>query len=147
LVKYDGKNWIVFNSSNSGLPDNTVTSIAVGADGVKWIGTYKGIVKFESEDSPAFDAEQGGIWTVYNSLNSALSIDMISSISVDGKIIWIGTGGSGLVKFSPQKKGEARWVIYGKSNSKLNDNMINFINIDQSGEKWIGTWGGGLVVY
>ena len=40
--------WVVYNTSNSGLPDNFVRSIAVDPQGNKWIGTYGGgLAKFD----------------------------------------------------------------------------------------------------
>ena len=39
LAKFDGTTWTVYNTSNSGLPDNYVSSIAIDGSGNKWIGT------------------------------------------------------------------------------------------------------------
>ncbi len=39
LAKFDGVNWTVYNTSNSGLPDNWVYAIAIDGQGNKWIGT------------------------------------------------------------------------------------------------------------
>ena len=40
------KETVFYNSSNSGLPDNRVTSISIDDSGNKWIGTSTGLVKF-----------------------------------------------------------------------------------------------------
>ena len=62
LAKFDGTNWTVYNTSNSGLPDNAVCCIAIDGSGNKWIGTYDGgLAKFD-----------GTNWTVYNTSNSGL---------------------------------------------------------------------------
>ena len=45
LAKYDGTNWTVYNTSNSGLPDNRVHSIAIDGSGNKWIGTIRWVSK------------------------------------------------------------------------------------------------------
>ncbi len=39
LAKFDGVNWTVYNTSNSGLPSNYVRAIAIDGQGNKWIGT------------------------------------------------------------------------------------------------------------
>ena len=44
LAKFDGTNWTVYNTSNSGLPDNGVYSIAIDGSGNKWIGTLAGLI-------------------------------------------------------------------------------------------------------
>jgi ligand-binding sensor domain-containing protein len=41
IAKFDGVNWTVYKTSNSGLPDNDVKSIAIDAQGNKWIGTWR----------------------------------------------------------------------------------------------------------
>ena len=40
LAAFDGTNWTIYNTSNSGLPDNHVQSIAIDENGTKWIGTF-----------------------------------------------------------------------------------------------------------
>jgi ligand-binding sensor domain-containing protein len=48
LAKFDGVNWTVYNTSNSGLPGNSVNAIAIDGQGNKWIGTYGGgLAKFD----------------------------------------------------------------------------------------------------
>ena len=47
LVKFDGKNWTNFNTSNSGLPDDNIHAIAIDKQGKKWIGTYNGLAVFD----------------------------------------------------------------------------------------------------
>ncbi len=83
LAKFDGVNWFVYNTSNSGLPDDWVLSIAIDQQGNKWIGTNGGLAKFD-----------GLNWTVYKSWNSGLPTNLVYSIAIDeyGNK-WIGTDG------------------------------------------------------
>ena len=46
LAKFDGTNWTVYNTSNSGLPDNDVSSLAIDGSGNKWIGTGGGLAVY-----------------------------------------------------------------------------------------------------
>ena len=39
VAKFDDINWTVYTTSNSGLPENDVFSIAIDAEGNKWFGT------------------------------------------------------------------------------------------------------------
>jgi hypothetical protein len=123
----------VYDTSNSGLPDNVVHSIAIDAVGNKWIGTYNGgLTKFD-----------GTTWTVYNTSNSGLPNDFIHSIAIDRSgIKWIGTYLGGLAKFDG-----STWRVYNRSNSGLPNSLVMSIAIDRSGNKWIGTSGGGLAKY
>jgi ligand-binding sensor domain-containing protein len=51
----------VYNTSNSGLPDNLVRSISIDSNDVVWAGTANGLARFD-----------GTNWTVWNTANSSL---------------------------------------------------------------------------
>jgi hypothetical protein len=122
--------WIVYNTSNSGLPSNNVLSIAIDGAGNKWIGTRGGLAKFD-----------GSSWTVYNTSNSGLPDNWVFAIAIDGGgNKWIGTNG-GLAKFDG-----VNWTVYNAYNSSLPSNGVLAIVIDGGGNKWIGT-GGGLAKF
>jgi hypothetical protein len=116
--------WIVYNTSNSGLPDNSVSAIAIDAQGNKWIGTLGGLAKFD-----------GANWRVYNTYNSGLPSNIVYAIAIDGQgNKWIGTGAGGLAKFDG-----VNWTVYNIFNSGLPNNWVLAIAIDGQGNKWIGT--------
>jgi ligand-binding sensor domain-containing protein len=132
LAKFDGVNWTVYNTSNSGLPDNYVYAIAVDKQGNIWIGTEKGgLAKFDGRN-----------WLVFNKYNSGLPINFVKAIFVDKSgTKWIGTYYEGLLKFD-----DVNWTVYNTSNSGLPSNYVNAIAIDGQGNKWIGT-GRGLAKF
>jgi hypothetical protein len=131
LAKFDGMNWTVYNTSNSNLPSNYVTAIAIDGQGNKWIGTSEGLVKFDGKN-----------WTVYNTSNSGLPSDYVTAIAIDGQgNLWVGTS-EGLVKFDG-----TNWTDFNFSSSGLPNNRITAIAIDRQGNKWIGTWGEGIVKF
>jgi ligand-binding sensor domain-containing protein len=81
LAKYDGSNWTVYDTSNSGLPSDEITCLAMDDFGNKWIGTTAGLVRFN-----------GTLWDVYDESNSGLPSDDIWSLAVDAfGNKWIGT--------------------------------------------------------
>lgn len=126
----------IYNTGNSGLPHNQVTSIAIDAQGNKWFGTFYGeVIKFDNEN-----------WTVFDNTNSGLPGKyQISSIAIDAQDNkWFGTSfapngepGGGLVKYD-----NINWTVYNTSNSGLPNNTVTGIAIDNLGNKWIGTWSG-----
>ena len=91
LVKFDGTNWTVYNTSNSGIPDNFIRSIAIDGRGIKWIGTLdSGLVRFDGTD-----------WKIYNTLNSSLPSNDVYSIVIDSnENKWIGTWYGGLTVYN-----------------------------------------------
>lgn len=123
LVRFDGTNWQLFNTSNSGLPSNHIFYVTVDSLDNKWIGTLAGLVKFDNTN-----------WTVYNTGNSLLPHDWVRSIAVESNNqIWLGTQ-NGFCKFDG-----TFWTTYNTANSGLPDNTIHDIKIDNSGTKWMAT--------
>ena len=115
-----------YYKTNSGLPNNDVRSLAIDGSGNKWIGTDRGLAKFN-----------GTNWTVYNTSNSGLPSDSVLSLAIDGSgNKWIGTH-RGLAKFNG-----TNWTVYNTSNSGLPGDWVSPLAIDGSGNKWIGTNGG-----
>ena len=63
LARFDGTNWTVYNTSNSGLPDIYAKSIAIDTFGNIWIGTNsRGLAVFK----------EGGVVEVKDIKNSVL---------------------------------------------------------------------------
>jgi hypothetical protein len=87
LVRFDGANWTIYNTSNSGLPQNQVRAISFDDNGNKWIGTNGGgVAMFDDND-----------WTVFRTFNSDLPSDYIRDIYIDSNDNkWIATHGGGL---------------------------------------------------
>ncbi|MFA6980633.1 MAG: two-component regulator propeller domain-containing protein [Ignavibacteriaceae bacterium] len=163
--------WISYNISVPDLPFNCINAIAIDSAGNKWIGTTRGLAKFDDNN-----------WTIYNKTNSVLPNYIVRSIAIDGlDNKWIGFYNGGLAKFNDttgfiyttsnsglpndqvnsiatDRFGNAwigtglglakfdgtNWIVYNKSNSGLSDDFITTIVIDNLGNKWIGTGGGGI---
>ena len=116
LVKFDGTTWTVYNTTNSGIPDNRVNTIYTEANGHIWVGTANGLAYFDGE-----------IWTVYNTGNSGLPSNSIRAIGKDlFGVYWLGTF-NGLVKYNGTD-----WTVYNTDNSGLPGNVINDIAIESS---------------
>lgn len=139
LTKFDGTSWINYHTSNSMLPSNDITSVAVETNGVVWLTTrYNGLVKID-----------GNAWTVYTTSNSGLPSNSFNKIMIDSSNVkWIATGnggtgfGSGLVNYN-----DILWTVYDTSNSDIPSNDVISILIDHFDNKWIGTQNDGLAVF
>ena len=122
--QYDGENWMVYNTGNSGLTQNRVTAIDIDSTGNIWIGTPWGLFLFDGEN-----------WTGYNISNSDLPFNRILSVACDDTgTVWIGTDGGGLAKFDGEN-----WEVYDRTNSDLPNDDVNALAIDSQGYVWIGT--------
>ncbi|MDD4970335.1 MAG: two-component regulator propeller domain-containing protein [Paludibacter sp.] len=134
LVKYDGSNWTVFNTSNSGLKFNTVNDLAIDKSGNIWLAT--GFFDETSDPTTGRIAKFDGTnWTYYNPFNDDKGSNFVSTIAVDpnGKI-WAGTY-SGLTAFDG-----AKWTNYTDSlTNPANNLQVLSIAFDSHGNKWFGT--------
>jgi ligand-binding sensor domain-containing protein len=54
LIKYNGKEWAAYDTSNSGLPDLRVQCITIDTMGNKWIGTNDGLAVFDDHRHHAY---------------------------------------------------------------------------------------------
>ncbi len=135
---------ILLGASNTVIPSNSVTCLAVDLEGDIWVGTAEGPVVFDgSADIFNENANEGSRVKVDQDgvLNYLLGEETVYSIAVDGaNRKWFGTG-SGVFVQSPA--GNEEVASYNTSNSPLLDNRIIDIAIDQNnGVVYIATLGG-----
>ncbi len=72
LLRFDGTTWTLFNTSNSGLPHNSIFDITTAADGTLWLATDAGLVSYNGQQ-----------WTVTNTANSGLPADRLRKLAFD----------------------------------------------------------------
>lgn len=135
----------ILNTSNSQLPSNEITSIAVDRDGSVWVGTKLGAVVFQCDP---FNGECPGSrpFVEVDGFGANLLEDQdVRAIGVDGgNRKWFGTL-AGVFLMSPE--GNEQIAHFTKTNSPLFDNGITDIAFDnETGEVYIGTQKG-LISY
>ena len=127
--------WIVYNTTNSELPSNIVTSIAIDNYGNKWVGTNAGLVKFN-----------GMGWKLYNTLNSGLPNNRIENVVIDNlDNKWIVSGFSRYKNKVLMFDG-MNWTFFNSSNSLIPEDGIGCLAVDNIGNKWFG-YSYGLLKY
>lgn len=164
-----------YNNLNSPIPSNIILSLFIDKKGVKWLGTYNGLVKFDDST-----------WQIYNKDNSELKSNHIIGITGDSKEnIWLWTE-MGIVKYNgttwtnfKDSKIHAKttglfknpiyadkndniwiggfnyivkfdgkdWTTYDYFNTNLRFSKINSIKEDQNGSIWFATSMDGLLKY
>lgn len=116
--------WLIYNTTNSKLPDDQVNAIVIDKNDVKWIGTSNGLLSVDKDK-----------WTVFNSGNSGMPSSVITALT-EGKngAVWVGTD-HGLARYSG-----SGWQVFDKSNSILHDDFIICLSHDQkNNDIWVGT--------
>lgn len=125
LIKYNSKETIVYNSSNSKLPPNLVIwDIAVDSKDNVWSGCG-GLMKYD-----------GVNFTLYNSSNTTIPEDFVYSIAIDSKDnIWFTScrfREGGIVKYDG-----TNWTVYTPDNSELPVSFVQSIAIDNDDNTWL----------
>ena len=118
--KFDGANWTVYDTLN-GLPSNNVLSFAFTGNDA-WIGTDKGLAKYN-----------GSSFIIYDTSNSGLTTNYILSLFANGNNLWIGTRNGAFVFDG------TNWTHYLTSNSGLPSDTINCFTKSGNDTIWLGT--------
>jgi len=123
LVKFDGSNFEVFNTDNSGLYSNRIQSLEIDGKNNIWIGnggSYK-------TDYGCLTKYDGNAWTTYNAQNSTLTDTYVHFIKEIDSTLWIGTEG-GIITYNGLDWNYLKPRAY----------HYNCIAIDSSNNLWIG---------
>ena len=116
-------------SNNRTLSNNTITVLYEDSAGTMWVGTYKKGISYYNESAFKF-----GI----------VDVGDINCVE-DGKngIVWLGTNGSGLVRWNTIT-GERKVFSHTAGSNSLSSDVVVSLLYDSSGKLWIGTYWGGL---
>ena len=123
VIGYSQNNpqWIIYDTTNSNVPSNTVRDIVVDQLNRKWVSfDAAGILKIDSTS-----------WTVYNTSNSNIPTNSFNTINVDNEFnVWGGIGNL-LTKFDG-----ANWYVYGIPDSTPPGHSISSIVFDSLNNVW-----------
>ncbi len=118
---------------NEGLQDNTVNVITQDGDGVYWIGTDLGFVKFD-----------GSKFTPFKAKNLGLADNIVPVIEYDAKSdqLWVGSKGYG--RFDHHKTPPEQTKLLNKNRGLRVDDPTtnNSFYIDAGHNVWIAHFGG-----
>lgn len=126
--KYLHRNW----NTRHGLPQNSVYCMQQDPRGNLWIGTGKGVVRFDGLEFKHFKD------TGRPAVNNYRITSMLRSSEDD---IWMGTYGGGAVRYH-----DGRFFYYSHLTGLPHD-FILCIAEGAKNEMWMGTLGGGLVKF
>lgn len=125
VFSFDGTTWKQYNKTNSELTFNPVTSMAVGADNVKWFGSTTNIFSFD-----------GTTWEKY-------SFYFANDLSVDANgVLWVAAGdtGGGRPIYSLSSYDGNSWTQY-PLDTRLDRPIWGYYNVrvDADGTIWFVT--------
>lgn len=124
LIKYNGTPTF-YNNTNSILPDSLIIwTVEVDKNDVVWIGSNKGLIKYEKNN-----------FQIYNKTNAPFVTDNVSAITIDkDNSIWFTscmfrTGG--IMKFDG-----TNWKLFTPQNSDLPGSLTSDIITDNQNNIW-----------
>lgn len=118
----------------NGLPDGTVYSIALDAEGFLWFGTANGLARYDGYGFTIYTHDPADPHAISTNLASHAFTDR------QGRL-WIGTWGGGLERYDPAIDG---FVHYPARDGGLRDSRIQSLFEDRDGALWLGLFAGGL---
>lgn len=128
LVKYDGNDFTSF-FIESNAKNTMISTTLVDSKGTFWVGTWAGVFLFDGSTFKHFPLPYPEVKTAINKDTK----DWITEIYEDGQgNIWFGRDGYGICIYN----GES--FIHILKRDGLNSNNVTEIEIDDTGDTWIG---------
>ncbi len=123
MIQYGSRTW----QTDEGLPQNIALAIAQTRDGYLWVGTIRGLARFDGVRFTVFDPQN----------TPALKHASVTALcqSRNGSL-WIGTGGGGLTELR-----EGRF-LHHRLGDESRANSVKCILEGRDGVLWVGTLGG-----
>ncbi|MFA9403857.1 MAG: two-component regulator propeller domain-containing protein, partial [Anaerolineales bacterium] len=120
----------------SSLMHTNTFTVYLAKDGAIWVGTRGGPNRLDSLTG------ETSAYPQYQELEDILDV-MVLSIAEDAAgMIWMGTGGGGLIRFDPLTEQFAQYRHNIDDPDSLVDNFIWNLFFDSAGNLWIGTAAG-----
>lgn len=127
LFRFEKNQLQLFNTQNSNLPSDTITTIAQDRTGALLVGHIGGLAYFDEGDATPIEELDG------------YAVTAIATTPDDA--IWVGTSGDGLFYFDGEQWTRPPGDVQPPSPS------ISAILVDEQGSVWIGARAGGLIRY
>lgn len=117
-----------------GLPQGQVLAIAQDSSGYIWLGTMKGLVRYDGNEFRLFGAHPDD--------STSLSFPTVENLLADSKgNLWAGTQ-KGLNLFDPKRERFRQFLKKEGEAYSLPGNHIITLTEDPLGRVWVGTYGG-----
>lgn len=119
----------------SGLASDTVLTIYVTDDTLRWYGTTQGVSTYFGKDDIPDATKDMNKWWIYNTYTSNIIDNYVRAIVRDKKgNMWFGTR-KGLSKLSPDK---SSWQSFTEKDGLVSNNIFD-LKVDMDNNLWIAT--------
>lgn len=125
------------NNRNYSLPNNSIWKIVADGQDNIWLGTYAGGLCY-------VNLAERNWFNTYNSVNSDLSGDMVSSFAESDKYLWVGTEGAGLNRIDKVTQEIKKYRYRVGAKNSLPHNNIKSLLLTPEDDLWIAMFKGGI---
>ncbi len=119
------------------IPDGVVTALAQGAAGYLWIGSTRGLIRYDGYGFRRHLHDEADPQSIGGNLIRSLLL------ARDGRL-WVGTDADGLSVYNPRSERFVGFRHRPNDPASLPPGPIMALAEDRDGRIWIGTRGGGL---
>ena len=127
---------VIYNSTNSGIPDNNVISVSLGRNRLRWFGTGKGISALKNDHwlTPAYQELYPESLFKYSPITALAT-------SVNGDSLYVATEGAGVARVYRDQtdaiSGASSYMQWGPI--EIPSDTVYSLCITRDGTQWIGT--------
>lgn len=144
LGRYDSQDLIIYQTdadNPKSLSANFIWSLAIDHDGVLWIGTGRGLNRYNilTNDFDRYAADASTQNSIANNNINALTVDQQNNLI-------IGTG-NGLSILNPQRTHFRNYYPQPDGDNKSTQNLIREVFVDKQNKIWVGTAKNGLNLF
>lgn len=134
LMEYDRNTGqkTYYRNGNSGLAATYVYDVEIDVQGNKWLGTYRGLFKYD-----------GNSFTQMDTASSAIPGNAVTCVAIDSAgNIWTGFQREGMAKYDGNS-----WTSFDTVNSGIPGYWVNGITFDSKNNLWVTTYNNGFAMY
>lgn len=125
---------IIFKQDGINVLGGDIRAVMEDSGGDIWVGTGENIIRI----SKNFQDRVIKTYKIHSPLHS-LEDRICTTIEKDNHTIWIGTTGSGVWRFNPEKDQFEEWANASSSQLRLPHDNVRKIRSSKDGKLWIGT--------
>ncbi len=127
-------------TTEDGLPSNDISCFAKDSSGFMWMGTNKGLVRYDGSDVVVYQNIKGD--------TTSLAGNFIKDIEMEGdSVLWIATLKHGLSKFHFKTKKFTNYFPDVNDATSIPSEEVLTLDHDPHGNLWIGLHREGFCVY
>ena len=139
IIKWENDNFTLYNNNPlnpESLVDNNTNTAIIDRFGSLWVGTINGLSRFDKR------LKLFNLFREFRWKDSLLNNNVYFIYEDPSKSLWLGTLGSGIIKFDPATELITAWPVI--KTGDIETKMVRSVLKDRQGQLWVGSRDKGL---